>query len=164
MKILHIAKFYYPVDGGIESTSKYIVDSLPQFEHQVVCFNTRNNTEIDYVNTIKVTRVATLGKIASQPISISYYRRLKTILKEYSPDIIHLHYPNPLIAFFLVLLMPPRSHNERRSRHPPHTHRRGAQRAGRPGRRRGQRNSRIRQGLRIQKARHAGHLRHHWLC
>ena len=58
----------------------------------------------------------------------------------------------------------PRSHNERRSRHPPHTHRRGAQRAGRPGRRRGQRNSRIRQGLRIQKARHAGHLRHHWLC
>lgn len=25
-------------------------------------------------------------------------------------------------------------------------------------------NSRIRQGLRIQKARHAGHLRHHWLC
>lgn len=110
MKILHIAKFYYPVDGGIESTSKYIVDSLPQFEHQVVCFNTRNNTEIDYVNTIKVTRVATLGKIASQPISISYYRRLKTILKEYSPDIIHLHYPNPLIAFFLVLLMPRNVH------------------------------------------------------
>ena len=46
MRILHLGKYYSPVKGGIESTSKYIVDYLSDYEHCVLCFNALLSKEI----------------------------------------------------------------------------------------------------------------------
>jgi glycosyltransferase involved in cell wall biosynthesis len=105
-RILHISKFYTPVEGGIERICKNVIDCLPEYEHQVVCFNLTNTSLTDVVDGIKVRRVGCFNKIASQPMSFSYYGELKKMLAEFKPDLIHFHAPNPLIMIYLLWLIP----------------------------------------------------------
>lgn len=105
-RILHVSKFYAPYEGGIESTCKYIIENLPSFEHQVICFNTSNSTCTDFVEGIRVRRVGNFCKIASQNLSFAYYLELRKILHDYQPDLVHFHAPNPLIMLYLSLLLP----------------------------------------------------------
>lgn len=37
--LLQIAKYYYPVEGGIETVTKYMGEGLTTFEQVVVCFS-----------------------------------------------------------------------------------------------------------------------------
>lgn len=106
IKILHIGKFYYPENGGIETINKYIVESTPEFEHRVICFSANNEGSEDVVNGIRISRAATKSIVASQPISTQYYTKLKNILKSFCPDIIHFHHPNPLCALYLLRTIP----------------------------------------------------------
>lgn len=106
MKILHLGKFYSPAKGGIESTSKYIVEYLSNHEHRVLCFNNKFKTQYDFINGIPVNRASTLAVIKSQPISFSYLLLLKRMIHEFEPDIIHFHYPNPLVAVYLLMVIP----------------------------------------------------------
>lgn len=54
MRILHLGKYYSPVKGGIESTSKYIVDYLSDYEHCVLCFNDKFESKQDIVDGTSV--------------------------------------------------------------------------------------------------------------
>lgn len=105
MKILHVGKFYYPIEGGIESINRVVVDSLKGNSQRVISFNNLNETKEDDVDSISILRSATRGKILSQPISYRYFWDLRRMLKYYDPDIVHFHYPNPLVAIFLLLLI-----------------------------------------------------------
>jgi glycosyltransferase involved in cell wall biosynthesis len=107
-KILHISKFYSPYEGGIESTCKYIISYLPNYEHKVICFSGSRTTKTDFVDGIPILRVGCIGKIARQDISFTYFFELRKLLKEYKPDLIHFHAPNPLVMLFASLLMPKR--------------------------------------------------------
>ena len=104
--ILQIAKYYYPVEGGIETVTKYIGEGMTMFENIVVCFSQDGITRIDMVNGIKVYRIASSMNIASQDISFSYYRYLKKIIYEEQPDIILLHCPNPFLYPITAKLTP----------------------------------------------------------
>jgi rhamnosyl/mannosyltransferase len=95
--ILQIAKYYYPVEGGIETVTKYLGEGLTTFEQVVVCFSQDGITRLDTVNGVKVYRIASSMKIASQDIAFSYYHYLKKIIYEEQPDIILLHCPNPFL-------------------------------------------------------------------
>ena len=77
MRILHLGKYYSPVKGGIESTSKYIVDYLSDYEHCVLCFNDKFESKQDIVDGTSVLRTSTIAVIKSQPISLSYMTLLK---------------------------------------------------------------------------------------
>ena len=46
--LLHITKYYYPVEGGIETVTKYLVDGMESFESSVVCFGQEGKTVTDY--------------------------------------------------------------------------------------------------------------------
>jgi len=105
-KILHIPNFFYPNQGGIESTCKYIIEGLPSYEHKVICFSASSSTYSDVVDGINVRRVGSLFKLSSQFISFSYYLELRKILSEFKPDLIHFHAPNPLVMFYLLMLIP----------------------------------------------------------
>lgn len=105
-RILHISKFYAPFEGGIENTCKYIIENLSSYEHEVICFNTKKTSSTDLVGKIRVRRVSTFCKIASQNISLNYFFELRKILHEFHPDLIHFHAPNPLIMLYLMLLQP----------------------------------------------------------
>ncbi|MCM1141992.1 MAG: glycosyltransferase, partial [Muribaculum sp.] len=103
-KILHIGKFYPPIEGGIESINKFIVDSLKGHSQRVISFNNKNISKEEDVDGTPVIRTSSKITIASQPISFKYFRELRRNITMFSPDIIHFHYPNPLGALYLVLL------------------------------------------------------------
>lgn len=106
-RILHISKYYYPYVGGTEVVCQDIAEGLSSdFENKVICFNTCNRDEIDYVNGIEIIRCAAPIKIASQSISLTYYKHLKHIIKNWKPDAIHFHLPNPYVTFLLLRLIP----------------------------------------------------------
>ena len=104
--ILQIAKYYYPVEGGIETVTKYLGEGLTTFENVVVCFSQDGITRIDMINGVKVYRIASSMNIASQDIAFSYYRYLKRIIYEEQPDIILLHCPNPFLYPITTKLTP----------------------------------------------------------
>lgn len=104
MKILHVSKYYPPYRGGIEDICFSIVKALAGEEQKVICFNNANNDDISINNGVEIIRVACCGELASQPISLSYYFKLKRLLRTYSPDVIHLHLPNPLLCLYILLL------------------------------------------------------------
>jgi rhamnosyl/mannosyltransferase len=104
--ILQIAKYYYPVEGGIETVTKYLGEGLTTFEQVVVCFSQDGITRLDTVNGVKVYRIASSLNIASQDIAFSYYHYLKKIIYEEQPDIILLHCPNPFLYPITAKLTP----------------------------------------------------------
>lgn len=105
-KILHISKFYYPYFGGIEDVVYNIVGKLRnQYEQRVICFNhERTGTIHTLDNGVEIVRVNAPFIVASQPLSLSYIWQLKKEIQTYRPDVIHVHFPNPLIALYLMML------------------------------------------------------------
>lgn len=102
-KILHISKYYYPFKGGQEQTAKDFAETLyKKYDQKIICFNENKNNQIDSINGIEVIRCGIQAKIASQPISLSYSKMLRKIIKDYKPDIIIFHYPNPFVAHYLL--------------------------------------------------------------
>ena len=104
--ILQIAKYYYPVEGGIETVTKYMAEGLTNFDHVVICFSQDGITRMDTVNGIKVYRIAPSMKVSSQDIAFTYYHYLKKIIYEEQPDIILLHCPNPFLYPITAKLTP----------------------------------------------------------
>ena len=105
--ILQIAKYYYPVEGGIETVTKYMAEGLTAFNNYVVCFSQDGITRMDEINGVKVYRIAPSIKISSQDIAFCYHHYLKKIIYEVQPDIILLHCPNPYLYPITSKLTPP---------------------------------------------------------
>ena len=113
MRVLQIVNYLYPHIGGIEKVAQDISDFLSRegIDQRIICFNEddridecethRNQTVHDLVKGIPVIRCATLAKISSQAISLSFYRELKRIFDEFKPDTVIFHYPNPFQAQIL---------------------------------------------------------------
>lgn len=93
--ILHIGKYYSPHVGGIETHLRYLVSHqsllLPV---EVVVANDRPATETGMADGAEITRVASFGTFASQPICPS----LPWKLAGHSESMVHLHLPNPWAA------------------------------------------------------------------
>jgi glycosyltransferase involved in cell wall biosynthesis len=107
--ILHIPNYYPPHLGGIEDTCHIIVTTLQDtnlYAQKVICFNDGRNIQYDVYNNVEVIRVGTWEKIANQSLSYAYRKYLLSLIKEFKPDIIHFHAPNPLVSIYLLLLIP----------------------------------------------------------
>lgn len=107
-KILHIPNYYPPHIGGIEQVCCMSVIALKNYNNRVICFNDCNKTLSEEIDGIIVDRIGIFGKLASQPLSLSYLFYLKKVIKRYNPDVIHFHVPNPLVSLYLLLLIPGR--------------------------------------------------------
>ena len=105
-RILHIPNYYPPHVGGIEDVCRSIVTTLPEYEHQVICFHDQKQTVKEVVEGIPVTRCGIWKKLFSQSVSFSFYKELKQVFKTFDPDIVHFHTPNPLGSVYLLLLLP----------------------------------------------------------
>lgn len=107
MKILHISKFYPPYKGGIEDVCYNLVSALKENCNQkVICFNDKSYDEKSVVEGVEVIRAGVFCELARQPLSLSLFFLLKKNIKSFSPDIIHLHLPNPLACIFVLLTIP----------------------------------------------------------
>lgn len=103
MRVLHVGKYYTPIEGGIESVNHFVVDALKGCQQRVLSFNNQDVSCEEDIENIPVIRSSLKGMLASQPLSFSYLRELRRYIRLFNPDVIHFHYPNPLGAFYLLL-------------------------------------------------------------
>jgi len=106
MKILQFGKFYYPTFGGMERTMFEITEGFNArgIKCDVLCSNTKAQSEISQFDGYTAYRAATYGLINSAPISPKLISRLWKIHKNY--DIIHIHHPDPMAFLALYLVRP----------------------------------------------------------
>ena len=114
-KILQISNYLYPNIGGIEQVARDIANAIsanPDLEQKIICFNEtardndhicrREETVYDTVDGVEVIRCGCITKKASQSISLTFGRELKKVLRDFDPDIVIFHYPNPFQAAYLL--------------------------------------------------------------
>ncbi len=105
-KVLQISNYYAPHIGGIESTCQYLSEGLSnEYDVRVICFSEDRSTKFEEKNGIKITKPGVQLNIARQGLSWSYFKHLRSLLKEWKPDIIHFHYPNPFVAILMLPLI-----------------------------------------------------------
>lgn len=108
MRILHLSKYYYPTEGGIETVCRDIIRVLKRqktVSQCCFCFNAEKTSRAERVDGIPVVRAGCFCKLRSQAFSFSYYFLLRRLLKEFRPDVLHVHLPNPF-AMLMLLLCP----------------------------------------------------------
>ncbi len=102
-KILHISKYYYPFFGGTEQIACDVVLALKgEYEQKVIAFNDGKDDRTDTVDGIEVIKCGCFAKIAAQSLSTSYGKHLHQVMKDFQPDIVVFHYPNPFVAALLL--------------------------------------------------------------
>lgn len=117
-KILQIINLTYPARGGMNRVAEDIMHALIGREdilQKIICFNDdaedngistrRHETVHDELEGVEVVRCASVAKISSQLISLTFHRELIRLMNDFSPDIVILHYPNPFAAHMLLPLL-----------------------------------------------------------
>lgn len=95
--ILHISKYYHPYLGGIETLVKSMAEGLTVFRNIVVCYATDGKDSVDQINGVTVYRVKVNFSMMSQDVALGYYQALRKLMKEYEPQYVHVHCPNPYV-------------------------------------------------------------------
>ncbi|MGH9867803.1 MAG: glycosyltransferase [Candidatus Polarisedimenticolia bacterium] len=92
--VLHVGKYYPPVEGGIENHVASLCSGLSaHYEVTALVFNTERGTRREVQDGVRVVRAGSLGQVFSTEIAPSFlgaFRRLR------GADIVHLHVPNPV--------------------------------------------------------------------
>jgi len=103
-KLLHVAKYYPPHRGGIETATKFMCDGASEelFDVKVVCFSKDKSNEFRSKKNLTIISCFSRLNIFSQPISLLYIYQV--IKKSYKSDIVHFHYPN-LYSLFLHMFI-----------------------------------------------------------
>ena len=103
MKILHAAKFYPPVRGGMETVIGDLCDgTATEWDIQVVAANDAPRTVRERCGEVDVVRSAAYGMAASVPLCPA----LPWHLWEAGADCVVLHEPNPIAGTALWLRTP----------------------------------------------------------
>jgi glycosyltransferase involved in cell wall biosynthesis len=106
VRILHIGKYYAPERGGIERYTQALAEwcvaggeAVSALVHQRPG-QWRRAQEI--LNGVEVRRAACIAAPVYTPLSPGFPFELARALREFRPDLLHLHFPNP--SCFAVLL------------------------------------------------------------
>lgn len=103
LTVVHAAKFYPPVCGGMESVIADLCNGTAgEWTVRVVAANDRPRTVEERVGAVDVVRAAAFGTAASVPLCPSY----ATHLWRRRADCVVLHEPNPVAGSALFLRTP----------------------------------------------------------
>ena len=99
VRILHLGKYYAPQRGGIERHLQDLAEWSIDHGHQVTALvhqpaDTWRSTR-ETINGVDVRRVGCMAAPLYAPISPAFPRQLSKAIKEFRPDVLHLHLPNP---------------------------------------------------------------------
>jgi len=94
MNIVHIFKDYYPpTTGGIEQHMNLLCRKLAQQEKVTVLVPSRSRRRVvEILDGVRIVRVPEYGRYASVPLCPTAPLELHRL----KPDIVHLHFPNPM--------------------------------------------------------------------
>jgi glycosyltransferase involved in cell wall biosynthesis len=103
--VLHAAKLYPPMGGGMETVLRDLCDGMAgDWDVRVVAANNRRATMRERCGDVDVVRTATYGQAASVPLCPS----MPFELWRQSADCVVLHEPNPIAGAALFLRNPGR--------------------------------------------------------
>src|SRR5262245_47921332 len=103
LRVVHAAKFYPPVRGGMETVVGDLGDgTADDWDVRVVAANDGSATVQERCGLVEVTRVATYGTVASVPLCPSFAFELW----DRPADCVVLHEPNPVAGMSLLLRTP----------------------------------------------------------
>lgn len=106
MKILQISNYYAPHIGGIEQVARDCSNALAaDNEVKVFCFNHEKGDKKDFIDGVEIIRAGCFAKVASQSLSFSYGKLLKKTFKDFEPDAVIFHFPNPFAARYLLKIL-----------------------------------------------------------
>jgi glycosyltransferase involved in cell wall biosynthesis len=101
MKVVHVFKDYCPpTTGGIEQHMQVLCGGLARHIDVTVLVPSRSRRRIEErLDGVRVIRVPELGRYFSAPLCPSMAAELRRL----SPDLVHLHFPNPTgdVAYLL---------------------------------------------------------------
>ena len=94
MRVVHIFKdFYPPTTGGIEQHMNLLCRGLaPHVDVTVLVPSRSRRTITEQLDGVSVVRVPEFGRYASAP----FCPTMPVELRRLRPDIIHIHFPNPM--------------------------------------------------------------------
>ncbi|MBA8883940.1 glycosyltransferase [Dokdonella fugitiva] len=108
MRILHLGKYYAPQRGGIERHTQALAEACVQAGDAVAVLVHRApgnwRRAHDVIAGVEVRRAGCIAAPVYTPLSPSFPFELARALREFSPDLLHLHLPNP--SCFAVLASP----------------------------------------------------------
>lgn len=105
-KILQISKYYHPSSGGTERVCQYLSEGISsKYDVKVICFGESKKKKIEVINGVTVYKSGLFANIFRQPVSFSYFKILYGIIKNWKPDLVHFHLPNPLVTIFLLPIL-----------------------------------------------------------
>jgi glycosyltransferase involved in cell wall biosynthesis len=103
MRILHISKYHPPVRGGIETFVRDLGAEQVRRGHDVavLCHQARPGmaTERTVSDGVLSVRARILCHLGFAPISPQFPLLLRRLVREWRPEVIHLHLPNPAVLF-----------------------------------------------------------------
>ncbi len=106
MRVLHIGKYYPPFSGGIEN---FMAELLPRLQTRgvevsaIVHDHQRGRSTADEtVDGVPIRRVRTHGQVLYAPLAPAFPYHLGRLLRQFRPDLLHLHVPNTS-AFWTLL-------------------------------------------------------------
>jgi glycosyltransferase involved in cell wall biosynthesis len=95
VRILQIAKYFHPDEGGIETVTRALSEGLAQAGHRadILCF-ARNRLYAPSDFPWQVIRARTSLRIGDKPLSLDYALRVRALSDAYDVGLVHT--PNPI--------------------------------------------------------------------
>jgi len=105
MRVLHVGKYHPPFSGGIERFMADLAEAQARSGLSVFALVHHHDRGSASTETEKrgvyLRRVRSFGRLLYVPISPGFGRELAKMIEAVSPDVIHIHMPNPS-AFWLL--------------------------------------------------------------
>jgi glycosyltransferase involved in cell wall biosynthesis len=108
MRVLHLGKYYAPERGGIERYTQALAEwCVAQGDAVGVLVHQRPGLwrgTRETLNGVEIRRAGCLAAPVYTPLSPGFPLQLTHALREFRPDLLHLHFPNP--SCFAALASP----------------------------------------------------------
>lgn len=103
LRVLHIGKYFPPFSGGIENFMADLLPATQQLDVDVAAIVHRHDGREHPVNKLPVWRVPTRGELIHAPVSPAFRVHLIRAIREWRPDLLHIHMPNTSAFWALSL-------------------------------------------------------------
>lgn len=101
MRIVQVSPFFYPHAGGVESHVRALAAEFAREGHDVTVVTSRFDRSLPVESTLdgfRIVRAPTRAVWFNTPIDTGTRR----VLREIAADVVHIHYPPPMTAYFAV--------------------------------------------------------------